>query len=297
MRISHTAIGTTMIHNQVVELNSRTSGASERCLKENTDSSASGIPVGISPRALSVAVPAGDSRPGREKTELSDRFKVLLFSLLISKNENDCCFLSKFWTRKMSFNIKEKSISIFIGPMKAAKTTRAIQMAQKYSLFCKVMYVNPKVDIRSSDGVVRSRNGLNSTCVSVVNLSELTSCQNFQEADVIVLDEAQFYPDLKNFVIDHKGRKTFIISSLDADYKQEKFGQVWDLIPYAQTVEKLLALCELCKDGTHAVCTISTMPLEGQVHVVSAEKNEENPDWRDCFIPVCLKHQIQGLSN
>lgn len=188
----------------------------------------------------------------------------------------------------MSFNVKQKSISIFMGPMKAAKTTRAIHMAQRYALFCKVIYVNPKVDIRSSDGIVKSRSGLNSTCASVTYLSELENMSHFKEAEVVVLDEAQFYPDLKDFVVQNKDLKIFIISSLDGDYKQEKFGQVWDLIPYAQHVEKLLALCEICRDGTPAVSTITEEALEGQIHVVGTEENNKDKDF---FIPVCLRHQ------
>lgn len=181
-----------------------------------------------------------------------------------------------------------------MGPMKAEKTTRAIQIAQKYSLFCKVLYVNPKVDIRSSDGTVKSRNGLNSTCVGVVALGDLFQCEAYSSSDVIVLDEAQFYPDLKEFVLSQKDKKTFIISSLDGDYKQEKFGYVWDLIPYADHVEKLLALCEVCRDGTPAICTITTEPLDGQVHVVGTGKESEPKDF---FIPVCLEHTSLSFLN
>lgn len=170
--------------------------------------------------------------------------------------------------------------------MKAAKTARAVQDAQRYSLFCKVIYVNPKVDIRSSDGVVKSRSGLNIDCLGVEKLTELETSTAFREAAVVVLDEAQFFPDLKDFVIEHRRSKVFIVASLDADYKQEKFGQVWDLIPYAHTVEKLHALCEVCMNGKPAVCTITKQPLEGQVNI---EKTTES-----IFIPVCELHQ--GLS-
>jgi thymidine kinase len=111
----------------------------------------------------------------------------------------------------------------------------------------------------------------------------------FGQAKVVVLDEAQFYPDLKEFVCEFRNEKTFIVSSLDGDYKQDKFGQVWDLIPYAQHVEKLLALCEFCRDGTVAVSTITTHALDGQVHVVGIDDapSKENVD---TFVPVCLEH-------
>jgi thymidine kinase len=197
---------------------------------------------------------------------------------LSHQNEQDfpCIGLER---RDKTWDIVRPTITLYMGPMKAAKTARAVQDAQKYALFCKVIYVNPKVDIRSSDGVVRSRSGLNMECVTVERLYELLSLPAFKEASVVVLDEAQFFPDLKDFVVEHYDSKSFIVASLDGDYKQGKFGQVWDLIPYARHIEKLLALCELCMNGNPAVCTITRTPLEGQVNVVGTTES--------VFIPVC----------
>ena len=60
-------------------------------------------------------------------------------------------------------------------------------------------------------------------------------------------------------------KKTIILAGLDADYKQEKFGEILDCIPVADSVTKLSALCMRCKDGTPGPFTkriVDTKELE-----------------------------------
>jgi len=73
----------------------------------------------------------------------------------------------------------------------------------------------------------------------------------FCNSDVVAIDEAQFFSNLKDFV----GmclflKKKVLLAGLDADYKQEKFGEIIDCIPMADKVTKLSALCVRCRDGT-----------------------------------------------
>lgn len=174
-------------------------------------------------------------------------------------------------------------LDLIIGNMKAGKSEEGIRRAKRYQKFCKVLFVSPGIDVRAKDGIVTSRSGLRFDTTIVEKLGELEALSEFNEAQVIILDEAQFFPDLFEHVVKWCDGKGYIVCSLDGDYKQEKFGQVWDLIPYADQVTKLTAICDLCADGTPAVCTISTEKLSGQVRVVDAESN--------VFIPVCRRHR------
>src|SRR4030042_3610010 len=139
--------------------------------------------------------------------------------------------------------------------MKSGKSEEGIRRAKRYQRFCKVLFVSPEIDFRSRDGIVTSRSGLRFDTTIVSKLADLENHEEFQLAKVIILDEAQFFPDLFDHVIKWCDNKSYIVSSLDGDYKQEKFGQVWNLIPYADQVTKLTALCDLCEDGTARVCT------------------------------------------
>ena len=104
------------------------------------------------------------------------------------------------------------------------------------------------------------------------------------EADLIVIEEAQFFPDLLQFVelvlvLD----KNIVVCGLDGDTAAKPFGQVLDCIPLADSVVKMTALCELCGDGTPAIFTGSRMKKDtNQIHIGAAE----------AYIPLCRKHRF-----
>lgn len=61
-----------------------------------------------------------------------------------------------------------------------------------------------------------------------------------------------------------------------------KFGQMLDLIPYCNEVEKLTAICSICKNGTKAYFTKRISSEKGQKVIGS-----------DNYLPVCRKcHRI-----
>ena len=62
--------------------------------------------------------------------------------------------------------------------------------------------------------------------------------------DIILINEAQFFTGLKEFVVEAlKKKKTIYLFGLDGDFKQEKFGELIDLLPMADTYVKLYATC------------------------------------------------------
>lgn len=177
------------------------------------------------------------------------------------------------------------SIHIILGPMKSEKSLEAIRQTKRYQVVYgkeSAIFVNPKIDIRASNGIAKSRGGNEIECTICDDLSEIEALESFQKAKLVTLDEAQFFSDLFKFIMKHCDKKSFIITSLDSDWKQEKFGQVWSLIPYA-TVEKLTGFCELCRDGTPSVCTIAVGPMEGQISVDTTEGTQ--------YLAACLQHR------
>jgi thymidine kinase len=169
--------------------------------------------------------------------------------------------------------------------MRSEKSLEAIRQTKRYQVLYgkeSTIFVNPRIDIRTSDGIAKSRGGNEMECIVCDKLSEIEGSDLFQKAKLVTLDEAQFFPDLFNFVMKHCDKKSFIVTSLDGDWKQEQFGQVWSLIPYA-TMEKLTGFCELCRDGTPSVCTIAVGPMTGQVSVDEAEGTQ--------YLAACLQHR------
>ena len=73
--------------------------------------------------------------------------------------------------------------------------------------------------------------------------------------------------------------KKVFIYSLDGDYKQDKFGEVLDLIPYCDYIEKRKAICKKCKG--HAIFTNRICNDKSQVLV--GANVEYEPLCRSCY--------------
>lgn len=178
--------------------------------------------------------------------------------------------------------MKPKTLDIYLGPMKSEKTLEAARNANRWGIFGKAVFLNPQIDARSRNGLANSRSGIKSKCLVIEKLEDAETMQEFIDASLVVIDEAQFFVDLVEHVRKHRKEKSYIVVSLDGDYKQEKFGNVWDLIPICDNITKLKALCQICKDGTEAICTIATKPMNGQVRIAEADGDE--------YLSVCINH-------
>lgn len=105
----------------------------------------------------------------------------------------------------------------------------------------------------------------------------------FQNAKHIYINECQFFGDLKKFCLDMVSYgKTIYLFGLDSDFKQQKFGDVFDLIPFATTLEKIRGKCQHCDNES----IIS--------HRISKEESQYLPD-ENAYIPLCLNcYGIEG---
>jgi thymidine kinase len=103
------------------------------------------------------------------------------------------------------------------------------------------------------------------------NISLISTVNNLIESNnfnYIFINEGQFFPDLKESVISLIERYSInvVICGLDCDYKQEKFGQIWDLIPHADKVIKLQGKCNNCSNKslfTHRLSNEITQEVIG----------------------------------
>lgn len=78
----------------------------------------------------------------------------------------------------------------------------------------------------------------------------LALCHSLESAHVIGIDEGQFFPDLVSFSQDMASRgKIVIIAALDGTFERKPFHDVLDLIPVAEDVTKIKAVCMRCRDA------------------------------------------------
>ena len=181
------------------------------------------------------------------------------------------------------------SLEILVGPMFAGKSSAIIRMVNRYKfLNKKVCLISHASDNRySADPMLMNHDQMGVPCEKWAELMPNITNQDYLLATLVIIDEAQFFPDLKQFVeytVDHLGKNCLVVG-LDGDADRKPFGQILECIPLADKVTKLTAFCRACGDGTEAIFSYCHQPKGGQVLVGGAE----------IYKPLCRKHFLMGL--
>lgn len=175
------------------------------------------------------------------------------------------------------------NIEIIIGPMYSGKSTELMRRCMRYkAVGCNVLVINHQIDTRC-DNEISTHNHYKMEALKVPKLCNISHDVLYNNHHVIAIDEAQFFDDLKEFVMKHENmlNTTLIISGLDGDYKKDKFGQTLDIIPYSNSVTKLNSLCMICCNGNLAPFTKRICAVEEQIHVGKSESYKSV--CRKCF--------------
>ena len=90
--------------------------------------------------------------------------------------------------------------------------------------------------------------------VSASKLYDLCSKYNIHDDyDVIGIDEGQFFPDIVEFAESMADAgKTVVVAALDGTYQRKGFASILELVPLAEHVTKLTAVCMICfEEGSY----------------------------------------------
>jgi len=145
------------------------------------------------------------------------------------------------------------SLFLIGGPMFSGKTSEILRLLfNDAEIGLRVLYVNHKNDTRSS-GPFSTHNPLYKEKLSRESKVQFVSAETLRELkvedfDVIGVDEAQFFLDLKESVLDwvNSKKKKVIVSGLNGDFQRNKFGELLDLIPHADSYLGLKSYCKIC---------------------------------------------------
>lgn len=121
-------------------------------------------------------------------------------------------------------------------------------------------------------------------------LLPLLEMDEYKKSRLVVIEEAQFFPDLVPFVqqVVDEDKKHAVVVGLDGDAERRPFGRVLDLVPMSDRVTKLTAMCRRCYDATPAIFTYAhESKAEATVHAglpcVGADER---------YVPLCRKHYL-----
>jgi len=148
-------------------------------------------------------------------------------------------------------------IEIIMGCMFSGKSTELIRRLKRHrAINQKILVINSAKDTRSSNNVIKTHNLDTLACMKVADLMDAFDFVYDHECDVVAIDEAQFFTGLREFIQNISPHvKRIIIAGLDGDFLQKPFGEIFKVLPMADEVIKLHALCMVCNDGTLAPFT------------------------------------------
>ena len=163
-------------------------------------------------------------------------------------------------------NLNKGYLEVILGPMFSGKTTELIRIRNRYKHSnIKCCIINHSLDNRDGEEYnMVSHDQCKVPCIYVTTLQEIIL--SILDNDIILINEGQFFDDLfdvvKKLVNDYK--KIVYVCGLDGDYKQQKFGQILDLIPISDNVRKLKGICFKCKIND-SIFTHRISNEEGQI--------------------------------
>ena len=181
-------------------------------------------------------------------------------------------------------------LHIYLGPMFSGKTTKLIQIFKTRTYIGKkVVVLNYSQDNRYSENMLSTHDKMMIPCIFVDTLHDIWKnstnqyYKEIREADTILINEGQFFPDIYETVLEivEQHNKEVHICGLDGDFKRNIFGSLLQLIPYCNTVEKLIALCADCRDGTPALFSYRISEEKEQIVIGS---DNYKPVCRNCYI-------------
>ena len=197
---------------------------------------------------------------------------------------------------------KSAYLEIILGCMYSGKTSKIVEI-YKQCQFCNisVAVINHSFDKRYDDSLLSTHDKVMIPCIqteklidvwyygekwiitneanddSEMHLKSLDHSVKLINADVILINEGQFFEDLYPAVkhmLEHN--KHVYICGLDGDFERKRFGQILDLIPLCDKVTKLTSLCSLCKNGTAGIFS-KRITNETEQTIIGS----------DNYIPVC----------
>jgi len=186
-------------------------------------------------------------------------------------------------------------LELIIGPMYSGKTSKLLEI-YKQCKFCdiSVCVINHSLDKRYHTSMLSTHDKIMIPCLNVDSLTDIWNNNGeidltefadksghklLRESEVILINEGQFFNDLYHVVNDMlKNNKVVYICGLDGDFERKKFGQILDLIPLCDKVNKLTSLCSICKNGTPGIFSMR-ITKEREQTIIGSEN----------YLPVCRK--------
>jgi thymidine kinase len=177
-------------------------------------------------------------------------------------------------------NTKKGWIEVVCGSMFSGKTEELIRRLKRAQIAnLRVEIFKPTLDTRYDEKDVVSHNDNRIASTAVENSQQILLFA--QEADVIGIDEAQFFDSEMPKVAEILATRGIrvIVAGLDMDFLGRPFGPMPAVLAMADYITKLHAICMVCGDIAHH----SYRKTVSDATVVLGEKDVYEARCRTCF--------------
>jgi thymidine kinase len=144
-------------------------------------------------------------------------------------------------------------LEVICGPMFSGKSEELLRRLKRARIAkLKFQLYKPVLDNRYSETHVVTHSGIEMKC-RTINSSE-TLLTSLVDTDIVAIDEVQFLDENTPIIVEKLVRndKRVIVAGLDMDSNGIPFGPLPELLAKAESVLKVVAVCETCgKDATH----------------------------------------------
>lgn len=184
---------------------------------------------------------------------------------------------------------KEGYLELILGPMFSGKTTQLIQKYNNYTYIGKsVVVINYADDKRYHDSMLSTHDKKMIPCILTYDLHDMWAnplneyYAQIHSADVILINEGQFFEFIKDTVVDMVDNedKIVYICGLDGDFQRQMFGELIYLLPFCDKITKLHSLCAECKNGKKGIFSCRITKETSQVVIGS---DNYKPLCRSCY--------------
>ena len=180
-------------------------------------------------------------------------------------------------------------LHIIFGPMFSGKSTSLLNQINCLKVYKKnILVINSIKDSRVENNKIKTHDGLKYDAYKVNELEKnLIEEILDKHYDTICIDEAQFFTNLEYFVKELLNYNIHVVvAGLNGDTNQEKFGYIYDLIPFANKITKLSGICTICNDGTPGDFTSL------KKNIIKNNQIKVGDD--DIYMCVCRKHILNN---
>nr|CAB3266976.1 thymidine kinase, cytosolic-like [Phallusia mammillata] len=136
-------------------------------------------------------------------------------------------------------------IQVIFGPMFSGKSTELMRRIRRYQIANRdCLVIKYAKDFRYSEEGMATHD---KQVIPAVKATKLMTLKNVHNFSVIGIDEGQFFSDIVTFCEEMANSgKTVIVAALDGTFERKAFGSILDLVPIAESVVKLNAVCTSC---------------------------------------------------